>query len=106
MVVQNQMQSQLIGPIRDLIEQVVEQGIDAVVRRAASHGVQIDRQAHHVAAELLDLREVGPAKLGKVHVLRVGRLQPIGQVDAPAKRSLGTPRRDRAQQQEPQAICF
>ena len=105
-VVQNQMQPQLVSPTCNLIEKVVEQGIDAVIRRTTGHGVQIDRQAHHIAAELLDLREVGPAKLGKMHVLRTGRLQPIGQVDTPAERSLGTPRRDGPHQQEPETDCF
>ena len=100
------MQPQLVGPIRDLIEKFIEQGIDAVIRRTAGHGVQINRQAHHVAAELLDLLEIGPAKLGKVHVLRTGRLQPIAQIDAPAKRSLGTPRGDGPHQQEPETDCF
>ena len=105
-VVQNQMQPQLVGPIRDLVEKGVEQGIDAVIRRTTRHGVQINRQTHHVAAELLDLLKIGPAKLGKVHVLRTGRLQPIAQVDAPAKRSLSTPRGNGPYQQEPQTICF
>ena len=86
------MQPQLVGPVRNLIEKVVEQRIDAVFRRTAGHGVQIDRQADHIAAELLDLLKVSPAKLGKMHVLRTGRLQPIGQIDAPAERNLGTPR--------------
>ena len=91
-VVQDQMQPQLVSPIRDLIEKVVEQGIDAVGRRPARHGVQVDRQAHYIAAKLLNLLKVGPAKLGKMHVLRTGRLQPIGQIDAPLERDFGAPR--------------
>ena len=38
-VVQNKMQPQLVGPICDLIEKNVEQGVYAVVRRAVGHGV-------------------------------------------------------------------
>ena len=92
-VVEDQVQPQLVGPLDDPVQKREEERIDLIIGRPSRHGVQVDRQAHRVehargdrlaagqegvVERRLSQRDAQIRDHGILHGRRVGPLAGIG----------------------------
>ena len=101
-VLQDQVQPQLFGPVDDLVQEEEQQRGDGGSGGGSGHCRQVDGQTDHVKTEGPDVEQILPCEAAELHLTNTGRLQPPGQVDAAGERQAGGLRFLREQQQNRQ----